>query len=371
MPDESSMNAASVPIEGLSVSAYRIPTYAPEADGTLSWNATTLVLVRIDAGGMQGIGYTYADTATATLIRDQFVPLLMRTDAMATNARWRDMVHAIRNLGRPGICSMAISAVDTALWDWKAKMLDLPLAALLGRARASIAVYGSGGFTSYSLDRLGEQLHGWAQSGIKRVKMKIGADPQADLQRVVAARRAIGDLAELFIDANGAYTRKQALAFANDVAEYGVTWFEEPVSSDDLDGLRLLRDRAPGGMAVSAGEYGYDLPYFQRMLDAQAVDVLQADATRCGGITGFLGVSALCEAFNGPLSSHCAPSLHLPVCCACRPAIHLEYFHDHARIEHMLFDGACTPDNGRLAPDMSRAGLGLDFKEQDAKCYAV
>ncbi len=367
------MNNASsqstIPIRKISATVYTIPTDAPESDGTLAWDATTLVLVQIDAGGQTGIGYGYADTATAALIRDKLAPLLLTHDALATNACWHGMIAAIRNLGRPGICSMAVSAVDTALWDLKAKLLNVPLAALLGIARPAVPVYGSGGFTSYSIDRLQQQLQGWVQDGMRRVKMKIGRDSAGDMWRVHAARDAIGNAAELFVDANGAYARKQALAFAQDFYDEGVTWFEEPVSSDDLDGLHLLRDRAPPAMAITAGEYGYDLPYFRRMLEAQAVDVLQADATRCGGITGFLGVAALCEAFNVPLSSHCAPSLHLPLCCAARPAIHLEYFHDHARIERMLFDGVIDPVDGLLTPDRSRPGLGLEFKKQDAQCY--
>jgi L-alanine-DL-glutamate epimerase-like enolase superfamily enzyme len=206
---------------------------------------------------------------------------------------------------------------------------------------------------------------------MQRVKMKIGREPDIDIERVHAARTAIGNMAELFVDANGAYSRKQALEFAQNFADRGVTWFEEPVVADDLAGLRMLRDRAPPGMAIAAGEYGYELPYFRRMLEAQAVDVLQADASRCGGITGFLGVAALCEAFHIPLSAHCAPTLHLPLCCAAPPVVHLEYFHDHARIEHLLFDGAPLPENGRLAPDMSRPGFGIEFKEQDAGCYRI
>ncbi|HJV54194.1 MAG TPA: enolase C-terminal domain-like protein [Noviherbaspirillum sp.] len=360
-----------VPIKHVGIEAYTIPTDGPESDGTLEWDATTLVLVHINAGGASGIGYTYAGIATATLIREKLAPLLHGSDALAINARWQDMVRTIRNMGRPGISSMAISAVDNALWDLKAKLLNVSLAALLGSTRHAIPVYGSGGFTSYSSERLQEQLGGWAQSGMQMVKMKIGREPERDLARVREAREAIGTETQLFVDANGAYTRKQALAFAQQFAEYGVTWFEEPVSSDDLAGLHLLRDRGPGGMAISAGEYGYDLPYFRRMLEAQAVDVLQADATRCAGITGFLGAAALCEAFGVPLSSHCAPALHLPLCCAVRPAIHLEYFHDHARIEQMLFDGAITPDKGKLAPDLSRPGLGIEFKRQDARCYEV
>ncbi|NTV11575.1 MAG: mandelate racemase, partial [Zoogloea sp.] len=290
------------PIESISVSSYTVPTERPESDGTLEWSATTLVLARIAAGGRRGLGYGYADTATARLIPDRFAPLLAGRDAFAINARGQDMAVAVRNLGRPGICAMAISIVDTALWDLKAKCLGLPLATLLGPARSAIPVYGSGGFTSYDIPALQSQLGGWAASGIGRVKMKVGREPAQDAARVAAARQAIGKGVELFVDANGAYARKQALAMAERYAEQQVSWFEEPVSSDDLAGLRFLRDRAPAGMAISAGEYGYDLPYFRRMAEAGAVDVLQADATRCGGIIGFLGVAALCEAFNLPLS---------------------------------------------------------------------
>lgn len=359
------------PITSATVCAFTIPTDAPESDGTLAWDSTTLVLVELAAGDVNGIGYSYADTATAFLIRDTLLPQLLGHDAWATAARWQDMRVRLRNLGHPGICAMAIAAVDNALWDWKAKALGLPLAALLGAARDSIPVYGSGGFTSYDDARLQRQLGDWARSGMRRVKMKIGRHPGDDLRRVRAAREAVGSDVELFVDANGALPRKAALAFAEAFAPLGVTWFEEPVSSDDLDGLRLLRDRAPAGMAITAGEYGYDLPYFRHMLEAGAVDVLQADATRCGGISGFLGVAALCDAFNLPLSSHCAPALHCALCCAVRPAIHLEYFHDHARIEAMLFDGAPELRDGRLAWSASRPGLGLTLRRKESECFRV
>jgi L-alanine-DL-glutamate epimerase-like enolase superfamily enzyme len=281
------------------------------------------------------------------------------------------MVAATRNLGRPGITSTAIAAVDAALWDLKARLLGVPLVGLLGAVRGSIPVYGSGGFTNYSLDQLKERLGGWVAQGIGRVKMKIGSDPAADPERVRAAREAIGPDAELFVDANGAYGRKQALAKAEVFAEHRVSWFEEPVSSDDLEGLRLLRDRAPAGMEITAGEYGYDLVYFRRMLEAGAVDVLQPDATRCAGITGFLRAGALCEAFGVPLSAHTAPSLHAHPCCALPMARHVEYFHDHARIERTFFDGAQEPVEGHLRPDLSRPGLGLELKESEAARYAV
>ena len=358
-------------VDRVEASAYKVPTDAPESDGTFAWESTTLVLVEASAGGATGLGYSYADEATSTLVRSTLAPVVVGLDAMAVPRAWGAMVHAIRNLGRPGIASMAIAAVDAALWDLKARLLGLPLAILLGAIRDEVPIYGSGGFTSYSNDRLREQLGGWAARGIPRVKMKIGRDWGADTERVAAAREAVGPTVELYADANGAYDRKQALRRAESMGERGVSWFEEPVSSDDLEGLRLLRDRAPAGMAIAAGEYGYDLPYFRRMLEAGAVDVLQADATRCAGITGFLRVGALAEAFGIPLSGHCAPAIHLHPACAAPALRHLEYFHDHARIEQLFFDGAPEPSGGCLRPDPSRPGLGLEFKRADARRFAV
>jgi len=360
------------PVARVDVSAYRIPTDAPESDGTFAWQQTTLVLVRLTAGGRTGLGYTYADTATAALVRDTLAGVVNGLDPFGIPAAWSSMARAVRNLGRPGVASMAISAVDAALWDLKGRLLGLPAVTLLGAARAAVPVYGSGGFTSYPLETLKEQLGGWASAGMAWVKMKVGSHPADDPARVRAARDVVGPHVGLLVDANGAYARKQALALAGRFAdEAGVTWFEEPVSSDDLDGLRLLRDRAPAGMEVAAGEYGYDVFYFRRMLDAGAVDVLQADASRCGGITGFLRASNLCDAHGLELSAHCAPSLHLHAACAASNVRHLEWFHDHDRIEHLLFDGAPVPLDGAVRPDLSRPGLGLDFKQRDADRFAV
>jgi L-alanine-DL-glutamate epimerase-like enolase superfamily enzyme len=290
---------------------------------------------------------------------------------MDVAGNWEAMVGSIRNLGRAGISSMAIAAVDNALWDLKARLLDVPLVRLLGAVRTAVPIYGSGGFTSYTTARLAEQLGRWTSDGILRVKMKVGRHPEQDAERVRVARDAIGLAAELFVDANGAYSRKQALDFAETYADLDVGWFEEPVVSDDLEGLRLIRDRAPPSIDISAGEYGYDVVYFRRMCEAGAVDVLQADATRCAGISGFMCTAALADAFVLPLSSHCAPSIHVHPCCAASRVRHLEYFHDHVRIEHMLFDGVVDPQNGELAPALDRPGFGLEFKAADGERYAV
>jgi len=364
-------NRIDATIDRLKVSTYQVPTDGPESDGTLEWDSTTLVLVELHAGNASGLGFTYASQSTASLIQEKLQKLVIGRDAMDVQTAWEVMVNSTRNLGRPGITAMAIAAVDIALWDLKARLLQLPLVKLLGEVRPGIPAYGSGGFTSYPIERLQNQMENWVKCGLRSVKMKVGRDPSLDPARVQAVREAIGPKAELFVDANGAYSPKQALEQAETFERHEVKWFEEPVVSDDLDGLRMVRDRAPSSMVIAAGEYGYELVYFRRMLEARAVDVLQADATRCAGITGFLRAGALCEAFLTPLSAHTAPSIHQHPCCALERACSVEYFYDHYRIEQMFFDGAANPIEGELRPDLSRPGLGLEFKRADAQVYGV
>lgn len=357
-------------VERVSARTFTVPTDAPEADGTLAWDSTTVVVVQVSGGGQTGFGYSYAAGAAGALVGELLAKEVRGHDALSPPAAWTRMRRAVRNAGYPGVASSAISAVDIALWDLKARLLGVALSTLLGRVRKRVPVYGSGGFTSYDGEQLRRQLSGWREQGIAAVKIKVGSEPQRDPDRVRQARAAIGPDARLFVDANGAYSRKQALRLARRFAdEAAVSWFEEPVSSDDLDGLRLLRDRAPAGMDIAAGEYGYDLFYFRRMLDVGAVDVLQADVTRCGGITQLLGVAALCSARGMRLSAHTSPAVHAHVGAAIGPLEHVEYFHDHARVERMLFDGAPPLIDGALQPDTGVPGTGLALREEQAERY--
>jgi L-alanine-DL-glutamate epimerase-like enolase superfamily enzyme len=359
-------------IEAVRASAYKIPTDKPEADGTFAWDHTVLVLVEADAGGKTGLGYSYTGAAAVPLISGLLSEAVKNCDAADPPRAWRAMNEKVRNVGRDGLAATAISAVDIALWDLKAKLLAEPLARLFGRYRDEVPIYGSGGFTTYSDDDMRAQLSRWVEEdGCRWVKIKVGSDPERDPHRVRVAKSAIGEN-KLFVDANGAYAVKRALRLAECFAhEADVRWFEEPVSSDDLAGLAYVRGRAPAGIEIAAGEYGYDLDYFRAMLAAQAVDVQQADATRCGGYTGFLQVAALCEAHHVPLSGHCGPAAHLPVACAAPRLRHLEWFHDHVRIERMLFDGAPVPRDGDIRPDLTRPGHGLAFKFQDGERFRV
>jgi len=365
------MKRSENPIKNVEVSAYSIPTDAPEGDGTFQWDSTTLVLCEIRAGGEIGIGYTYGSKAIAALADELGQKCLIEQSALDIPALYASMLEQVRNDGSRGIASMAISALDVALWDLKARLVNCSVVDLLGGTRSHVAAYGSGGFTTYSDEHLTQQLSGWIADGFKSVKMKIGAQPDADLNRVSVARNAIGSKSQLFVDANGAYSARQAIWFAQHFVDSNVVWFEEPVSSDHLTDLRRIRDSASGTMDIAAGEYGYDCFYFRRMLEAEAVDVLQLDATRCKGFTGFLQGAAIAASFGCPISAHCAPSLHMHVGCAAPGFRHVEYFHDYARIERMLFDGFISPIDGELRPDRARPGLGLTFKRKDAEHFAV
>ena len=262
-----------------------------------------------------------------------------------------------------------MSAVDVGLWDLKAKLLGLPLVSLLGAVHDEVPVYGSGGFCSYADDELAGQLAGWVEDGIPRVKMKIGREPDRDPVRVRVAREAIGEDAELYVDANGAFTVKRASAFAAQLWAFDVTWFEEPVSSLDRDGLRLLRGLVPPGMDVAAGEYAYTPADFRDLVGC--VDCLQADVTRCGGVTGLVAAGALAAAHELDLSGHTAPTIHAHALCAVPKLRHLEWFHDHVRIERLFFDGFLEPDGGAVRPDRSRPGLGVEPKRAELERYAV
>ena len=362
-----------VAVEGLEVTVLSVPTDAPEGDGTLTWDATTVVLVKAHGGGITGVGWTYGPPACADVVHDLLADVVVGRFAYDVGAAFTAMVRAVRNASRVGAVGYALSAVDVALWDLKARLLGLPLHRLLGAVHDGVPVYGSGGFTTYDERQLAAQLDGWLRSQIPRVKIKIGegwgtAVPR-DLARMAQARDLVGPDVELYVDANGGYGRKQAVRVMEAAAACDVRWFEEPVSSDDLIGLRMVRDAVRAD--VAAGEYGGDLTYFERMCAAGAVDCLQADASRCGGITEWLRVAAVAAAHHLEISGHCAPHLHAHVAAATPNLRHLEWFHDHVRIERLLFDGTLDPAGGVIRPDPQAAGHGLSLRHDAVERFRV
>ncbi len=354
---------------------YRIPTDQVEADGTLQWTATVVVVVEVTAAGETGLGWTYSSAACQDIVEEELTRVIIGTDAMDIPRAHEAMVRECRNLGRPGIAGTAISAVDIALWDLKARLLGLSLVDLLGRCRDDVPIYGSGGFTTYDDRTMSAQLERWlGEWGVSRVKIKIaeswGTAVTRDLARVARCREVVGDETEILVDANGGYSVKQAVRVGHRLHEdHGVIWFEEPVSSDDLAGLRQVRGHL--ALDIAAGEYGYDETYFDHMVRAEAVDCLQADVTRCGGYTSWLRIAALAGGHNLQISGHCAPNLHAHVAVGVPNIRHVEYFHDHYRLDAMLFEGVLTPQQGRLYPNTEQVGHGMALRETDARKLRV
>jgi L-alanine-DL-glutamate epimerase-like enolase superfamily enzyme len=360
-------------VDTLTAAAYEIPTDGPEADGTLAWEKTTAVVATVTGGGQQGIGWTYGAGATAKVISDLLAPAVIGRSVADPRGANLEMSKAVRNVGRQGIAATAISAVDVALWDLHARLSDAPLFRLLGGSRTPVPVYGSGGFTTYDEQQTTAQVCDWLdRCGVRAVKIKVGESwgqrAERDLSRVDLVAGLVGDRAEVFVDANGAYSVGQAVRMGRRFGALGVTWFEEPVSSDDLDGLRAVRGAIEPD--VAAGEYGYDLSYFHRMASAGAVDCLQVDVTRCGGITEFLRAAAVAAAHGLEVSGHCAPHLHAAFVGAVPNLRHVEYFHDHLRVEEeLLFEGAVAARDGCLHP-ADRPGLGMTVRA-DAEQWRV
>jgi L-alanine-DL-glutamate epimerase-like enolase superfamily enzyme len=355
------------PIVALNATAYTVPTGAPEADGTAAWDSTTAVVVHAQADAVTGLGWSYASPAAADIVNDVLAPTVIGTSAWRIAEAADSMSRATRNAGRAGVIACAISAVDIALWDLKARLLEIALADLLPRAHERVAVYGSGGFTTYDDEELTTQLRGWVeQQHIPRVKIKIGESTGSretrDLERIERARAIVGPETELYVDANGGYTLGQARRVERTMRQWDVRWFEEPVSSDYPHSLAAVR--AASLADVAAGEYIFRLTDACTLLEAGAVDCLQIDVTRCGGITQWLRIAALAASHGLDVSGHCAPQLSAHVGCATANIRHLELFHDHQRLEPMLFEGTLPIEDGAMRPDASRVGHGMSLRPE-------
>lgn len=349
-------------IDAVDVSVRTFPTPEPEADGTLEWDATTAVVVVLQAGERTGLGWTYSSPAAATVIEHHLAGAVRGRAVHDLVAGWDAMRRACRNLGTRGLVMQAISAVDIAWWDLRARVLGCSLVELFGSTRDTVPIYGSGGFVTLDDDELAEQVAHWQDLGCTHMKIKIGeawgTRVDRDLARTEQLRKLAGDEATPMVDANGGYDLGTARRVGRALDDLGVRWFEEPVSSDDRAGLARLR--AELDCDVAAGEYLSD--EFETADLLGSVDCLQLDATRCGGYTGWLRSAALAQAANRQVSAHCAPALHAHVAAAVPNIRHIEYFVDHERLEARLVSGAPEASAGSVHLDPAAPGHGMALR---------
>lgn len=348
-------------IQNVTSTLVHVPMRKPArwATGGLSHVGELYVQVETDEGP-SGLGFSYNHPETVAIIEQRLLPTVLGRDPFDTEGIWADMYDAVHTLGHQGLVFNAMAAIDIALWDLKARALGLPLYKLLGACRESVPVYGSGGFLNYSVDELVEEATGFVERGIPRVKMKIGLDAgrddREDVRRVAAVRKAVGDDVEIYVDANGSYRAKQAVDVARRLEDLRVGWLEEPVHAADREGLAVVARGTT--IPLATGEFEYHLFAFRSLMAAGAVDIVQADVGRVGGVTPWLKIAKLAEAFNLPVAPHAFDVVHLHLMCAVPNATVLEHLSIY---DDLPYKERPEPRDGILTVPADRPGHGLEL----------
>ncbi|MCL4535018.1 MAG: mandelate racemase/muconate lactonizing enzyme family protein [Bacteroidetes bacterium] len=323
--------------------------------------------------GIEGLGWAAGNRGIQAVIETTLKDVLLDKDPLFIEKRWWEMFWTVRGVGRKGIAFCAISAVDIALWDLRAKYHKVPLYQLLGPYTDSVPIYGSGGWTDFTEEELIREQMGYVEQGIPRVKMKVGKDfgqaEREDVHRLAAVRKALGDDVEIYIDANNGYYAKQAIYMAREFAQYNVGWFEEPVLADDIDGLAAVA--AAIDIPVATGEHEYTKYGFKDLITRGGADIVQPDVGRVGGITEWMKVAHLAQAFNLPVAPHAVQTVHLHLACATPNLKVVEYLRVVEDDDKLLFVDFPQQKNGMWSPFKDRPGLGLELNPDTVKKYVV
>ncbi len=333
---------------------------------------TVFIFIDTDEGA-SGFSYLSGPRAVRALIHDDISDALIGHDPFNIEALWQDMFWRVRGYGRKGLAFQAISGLDVALWDLKAKALDVPLYRLLGPAHESVPTYGSGGWTHFSIEELVAEQVGYVEAGFRRVKMKVGKDfgmdERGDMARLEAVRKAVGDDVEIYIDANNGYYAKQAIRMSKQFEDYGAAWFEEPVLADDIQGLAAI-SRATT-IPVATGEHEYTKYGFKDLISQGGADIVQPDIGRVGGVTEWMKVAHLADAFNLPVAPHAYGVLHLH-CAMATPNIKaVEITGPEMERWPVLFEDVPPVIDGQWKPFADRPGLGLAPRSDTMRELAV
>ena len=321
--------------------------------------------------GVEGLGMTYSSPGVKDVVESALMQILIGRDPMDTEKIWDDMLWKVRSYGRKGVALCAISAVDIALWDLKAKFLNLPLYKLLGAYTNSVPVYGSGGWTNLTKSELIQEMTDYVESGIPRVKMKVGKNfgncEREDIERVEAVRDAIGYDIALYIDANNGYRKKQAIYMAKEFEQFQVGWLEEPLIPDDVDGMSEIARSTT--IPIASGELEYTKYGFKELIYRGGADIVQPDVGRVGGVTEWIKVAHLAESFNLPVAPHALQLVHLHLCCAIPNIKAVEYMNISLENADLWMTEFPKQSNGMWSPFHDKPGLGLDLDHYSVAKY--
>ena len=340
-------------------------------DAIQSFDSQETPIVRItDVEGQTGTGYSYTigtgGRAVVSLLAETLLPLLPGRDADEIDGIWRDLLFATHATAVGAVTSLALAAVDTALWDLRCRRAGLPLWRMAGGSQPSVPVYTTeGGWLHLPTDALVTDARKMKKAGFCGSKVKIGKPTAAeDRERLMAVRKAVGDDFLIMVDANQAFSLAEAMRRAEILAETGVHWFEEPMPADDVGAHRELarHSRVP----IAVGESMYSLSQFKDYLDQGAASVVQVDAARIGGITPWLKTAHLAEAFNVPVCPHFLMELHVSLVCAVPNAPMIEYIPQLGDITHKPLR-----INGGFAIPPDEPGIGIDWDWNAIKAKAV
>jgi L-rhamnonate dehydratase len=353
----------------------RVPDLPGIQDATIRHRDTGRggLFIHLDTdAGISGFGIG-SGSGTRAVIHDMLKPLLVGQNPLHHERLWDDMFWRVRGFGRKGVAFTAISAIDIALWDLKAKHFGVPLYQLLGPYTESVPIYGSGGWTSFSEKELVSEQLSYVERGIPRVKMKVAKDfghcEAEDLQRLKAVRKTVGDDVEIYVDANNGFYAKQAIGFARKMADHNVGWFEEPVLADDIAGLAAIAKAID--IPVATGEHEYTKYGFKELIAQGGADIVQPDVGRVGGVTEWMKVAHLAHAFNLPVAPHAVQLVHLHLAC-CTPNLKVvEYLGVAEETDKLFYTEVPEPKDGMWSPFPDRPGLGLELDPKAVERYAV
>jgi len=352
-------------IQEVQADHYRIPLPVALSDSTHGTiRAFELITVRVrDAEGAEGVGYTYTvgtgGAAVLALIARDLAPLLAEREAERIEDTWQAMWWALHYGGRGGAQVLAISAVDIALWDLHARRQRAPLWRILGGFDPRVPCYAGGIDLDFPLDALLRQTDEHLARGFRAIKMKVGRPSlHDDLERVRAMRAHLGRGFPLMVDANMRWSADEAIRAARALRDFDLVWLEEPIIPDDVPGhVRVVRE---GGLPVAAGENLHTLHEFRALIDAGGVTFPEPDVTNCGGVTVFMKICHLAEAFNLPVTSHGAHDVAVHLLAA---APNRSYLEAHGfGLDRYIAEPLRLEEGRAVAPDTLGHGVQFDWK---------